>query len=108
MSASQNTEEKSKRDSPQPRANTGQKVNLPNQRHDVTMQDFLQERIWHNATGLGQDDEDDGGGGGGDCHSDGCVMMVMRVSLVQWIWVTGQQWVVLSECGGLYKHNGVF
>ena len=60
--------------------------------------------------GLGQDDEDDGGdgGGGGDCHSDGCVMMVMRVSLVQWIWVTGQQWVVLSECGGLYKHNGVF
>ena len=37
--------------------------------------------------GLGQDDEDDGGDGGvgGDCHSDGCVMMVMRVSLVQWI-----------------------
>ena len=66
--------------------------------------------------GLGQDDEDDvggggggdGGGGGGDCHSDGCVMMVMRVSLLQWIWVTGQQWVVLSECGGLYKHKGVF
>ena len=59
--------------------------------------------------GLSQDDEDDGDdGGGGDCHSDGCVMMVMRVSLVQWIWVTGQQWVVLSECGGLYKHNGVF
>ena len=44
--------------------------------------------------GLGQDDEDDGGdggGGGGDCHSDVCVMMVMRVSLVQWNWVTGQQ-----------------
>ena len=61
--------------------------------------------------GLGQDDEDDGGdggGGGGDCHSDGCVMMVMRVSLVQWIWVTGQQWVVLSECGGSYKHQSLF
>ena len=71
--------------------------------------------------GLGQDDEDDGGVGG-DCHSDGCVIVVMRVSLVQWIWVTGQcsvlpfyeqlrlsqQWVVLSECGGSYKHKSLF
>ena len=33
------------------------------------------------------DDGDDGGdgGGGGGCHSDGCVMMVMRVSLVHLI-----------------------